>query len=412
MNIVFLAIGDELIRGETLERNGYHLSGVLTDRGARLSSTHVLPDDLKDISLFLQSLNESLVVVSGGLGPTDDDRTRLAIAQAMSLPIQRDPVAEKWVRDVYGRRGRPMAECNLRQADLPRGATPLRNSTGTAPGFYISNDKISVMALPGVPAEFEGMLAEHLSVVLEREAIPTRHVDEEVLRVLAISESDLHELVQRVSGYPEMEIRSYPRFPEICLKISSPQGQGNARRFVQALSDQLGWRVFAHSNEGSLVDHLLAKLSERETQLAVAESCTGGLISSMLTSGPGASAVYKGGVVAYSNDIKVGVLGIEPFDLEESGAVSEVVAKAMADGIRTRMGADLAVSVTGIAGPTGGSPEKPVGTVFMAMSTARQTRCWKNVLSGCSRARFQRYVAVLALGRIWRYLLEGHWEKT
>lgn len=407
MRIVFLAIGDELIRGETLETNGHHLAGVLNATGATLSATHVLPDQMDPISQFFHSLDDCLVITSGGLGPTDDDRSRLAIAQALNLKLTRDPLAEQWIRDLYRRRGRQIAECNYRQADLPQGARPLENPEGTAPGFHVSNGPVSVMALPGVPVEFRSMLAKHLPSILEAEAIQTHQSEEEILRVLAISESELQEILQRTSGYSEMMIRSYPRFPEICLKISSHQGYSAASGFVAALSAHLGWRVFARGEEGSLADHLVAKLQENGIELALAESCTGGLISAMLTRVPGASAVYKGGVVAYSNDIKAEVLGVRPGDLEECGAVSEVVAREMARGVRERMNANLAVSVTGIAGPSGGSDEKPVGTVFMAMSTETDTQCWKNVVTGCSRERFQRHVAVLALGRIWRYLLEG-----
>ncbi len=407
MSVTFLAIGDELLRGNTQESNGHHLACTLERRGVALVETRQVSDARADVVRAVQALaaRTPLLVITGGLGPTDDDQTRTALAEASNRPLQLDPAVLEDLARRFSQRGRPFTETNRRQAFLPETATVLANHFGTAPGFTLRIGGALIACFPGVPREFEGMLAEHLDGLLEAAQIPSQPRDEHLLRIFGITESALQERIAALPGYDQVQIRSLPRFPEIRLHSSGPVAVWTP--WLQAVREALGWRVFSEDPTERIGEVLRRHLALAGATVAVAESCTGGLIGDLLTDAPGMSDHMLASLVCYSNAAKTAVLGVDAALIAQHGAVSEAVAQAMADGVRARTGADYGVATTGVAGPGGGSVDKPVGTICIALSHAGGTMSWRHEFRGLDRRRFKILVAWSALTRLRRALQAG-----
>lgn len=404
MSVAFVAIGDELLRGNTHEANGYHLAQVLEQQGVALREARHVSDARAAILGAVAELRDRcpLLLVTGGLGPTDDDQTRAAMAQAAGVSLRRDADVLAQLEARYAARGRRFGPANATQADFPVGARVLANDFGSAPGFALPMGDTWVACFPGVPREWQGMLSQHLQGLLELAGVPTRPRAERLLRVFGIAESAMQERIAALPGYGHVVVRSLPGFPEIRLHVAAaadaPAGALDA--WTEAVRADLGWRVFRESPEGSVGHVVRDALARRGATVAVAESCTGGLVGDLLTDAPGMSAHLLAGVVSYSNAAKEALLGVDPALLAAHGAVSEPVARAMAEGIRARTGADFAVATSGIAGPAGGSVDKPVGTICIAVAHAGGTRSWRHVFAGLDRRRFKILVAWSALFRL------------
>lgn len=369
MEAAILAVGSELLRGDRIDTNSVRLAGVLRRAGARPISQTIVGDDEERLALEIRRLAAAadVVVVGGGLGPTVDDRTRPACARALGRNLERDPALVSALRERAASRGRRLADVAEQQAEVVEGATVLRNPEGSAPGQRIDLDGgAAVFLLPGVPSELDAMAALHLEPWLEERIGPFTPPREVVFRVADRGESDLEGLLRPLWdewGREGVGLFASPGEVEIHLEGVDPG-------LVDAVRDALGRRAFA---EGPipLAAVVGGLLEERGETLVTAESCTGGMVGAELTSIAGSSAWFGGGAVTYSNELKQGLLGVGDADLLRCGAVSVEVALAMARGARERLGGDWAISITGVAGPEGGTEEKPVGTVHLGWAGPR-----------------------------------------
>ena len=373
MRVGVITVGNELLSGRTVDTNLADLGRALETLGAPVVSHQTVSDRVEEIALSLQQALQrtELVIVTGGLGPTPDDVTRKAVAQALGRPLALDErvlesIRERWVG--FGG-SEPMPANNELQALVPRGARVLSNPVGSAPGLLLESEGKAVFLLPGVPSEMRAILHESvLPYLAERGRDPIEYL---VFRTVGIRESVLAErlsdLPQRL---PETGIAYLPHLGGVDLRLRVPQGEparlealrGEARRIVE---ERLPHYVYAEGSqtlEGALAEHLLAK----GYRIAVAESCTGGLLAARLTDASGSSAFFERGVVCYGDLAKQELLGVPAALLERHGAVSEPVARALARGVVEHSEARVGVGITGIAGPTGGTPQKPVGTVHVA----------------------------------------------
>ena len=409
MRVAFLAIGDELLLGESREANAAALAEALAPMGLAIDEVRIVRDALDPVGRALAELaaTPTLVLCSGGLGPTDDDGTRHGVAAAAGVALVHHPEVEAELVARYRARGRDFAPSNRRQELFPAGARVLGNDFGTAPGFELAIGAGRVACMPGVPCEFAGMVAAHLADLLAAAGVAGQSVPESCLRVFGITESALQERLIALPGYDAVVIRSLPRFPDIRLMISARGDAADRVAFTAALRADLGAKVFSESPVETYPAAVLRVLAAAGTRLACAESCTGGGVGALMTDAPGASEVFVGGFITYADAAKRDLLGVPAGLLAEQGAVSEAVALAMAEGALARTGATVAVSTTGVAGPGGGSADKPVGTVWIGLADSAGSRAWRFVFHGLDRQRYRELVAWTALERVRRQVLRA-----
>jgi nicotinamide-nucleotide amidase len=371
---VVVVTGSELVRGDRTDRNGPFLARELLRLGVEPALIAIVGDDPAELEAALrEGLQADLCVVSGGLGPTHDDRTVEMVARAAGLALVVDPALEAEIeafsRGIAARLHRPYADFEAgvrKQATLPGGAVVL-GLAGTAPGLVVDTGKCTVVVLPGPPGELRRLWpraldAEPVRRVLEAAVPPERHV----LRFYGASESAVARALEESGGEGEgLAATVCAREFEIHVDlVVEERGRARADELAASLRERLGRWLFAE-DERPVEELVLEACRARGLSLAAAESCTGGLVAARLTSVPGASDVFAGGVVPYSNELKTALLGFPAELLERHGAVSAEAAEAMAMGARERLGADVAVAVTGVAGPGGGTLEKPVGLVYL-----------------------------------------------
>ena len=406
MKYYYLAIGDELLKGESREGNGPVLAAYLQKNGAELTEIRVLSDELDTMLGTIKELSSetAIIVTSGGLGPTDDDRTREAVALACGVELETSDRVLDRLRTWAELRGREMAPSNLRQAQFPAGSNILENEHGTAPGFSVNLGASTLVSFPGVPREFREMVDAHMPAILQSVGVQVQALSEITLRIFGITESGLQSTLREIPGYEGIRMRSLPTFPEIRLVLSASEPGGDVSGFAEVVKQRLDWRVFSEEPRKPYAQIILDALADSGETFAAAESCTGGLIAHMLTAIPGASRSFMAAVVSYSNESKSSLLGVPEETLIAHGAVSAPTAAAMAEGARARCGASVGLSVTGIAGPGGGSDEKPVGTFFVGLSTSSGTQTAAHCFPGLDRSRFQRLVAYVALNTVRRHL--------
>lgn len=377
-----LAVGSELLTPFRQDTNSLFLAGRLNDAGIDVRWKTVVGDDPADLGAVVQHAlaRADIVLTTGGLGPTADDVTRDAVAAVLGLPLEEDARVFDAIRARFAARGLPMPEANRRQALVPRGAVVMTNPLGTAPGLWIETGDHVIALLPGPPREMQPMFETHVDPII-RARSGGRQVRRRVIKVTGRSESAVeevaHPIYSRLGGAEPVDTTILAAPGQIELHLSARGADAAAldaalEAGVRQLADALGPAVV--SVDGRSLEAVVGDaLRARGLRVAVAESCTGGLVLARLTDVPGSSGWVIGGIVAYDNDVKVRELGVAPELLREHGAVSEPVARAMAEGVRTRLGADVGVAVTGIAGPSGGTAEKPVGTVVIAVAAAAET---------------------------------------
>jgi len=368
-----ILVGDELLEGRVSDANLCPVARALGEMGLRVSEGRIAPDEPAAIASALAgALGESrLVVTTGGLGPTDDDLTVAAVAAALGLPLEESPEAAACVKAWYAARGAACPPSAMKQAILPRGATAVPNPAGVAPGVVILTDGRAVICLPGVPREVEALLPACLAAAGIRR-MPA--AETALLRTWGIPENRLYDLISSSGVCAVSDLAFLPRPGLVDIKF---RGADSSKR-AGAVADLLPGSVYSTVWK-SLEETVGDALSADNLILSVAESCTGGLLGGRLTSVAGSSDWFAGGVVAYSNYLKRSVLKVGGDILAGTGAVSGECARAMAAGARALTGSDCAVAVTGIAGPGGATPAKPVGTVWIAVetpsgSTAREWR--------------------------------------
>jgi nicotinamide-nucleotide amidase len=404
LEVVVVAQGDELTTGQTVDTNSSWIGGRLWEAGISLRRVVTAPDRLDDLREVLTQAAAlaPIVVCTGGLGPTRDDLTAEAAALAAGVGLAEDPDALAQVEEMYRSWGRSLSPANRKQATLPVGARVLQNHWGTAPGFAVRVGEARLFCLPGVPREMKEMFAAHVEPEIVAAAGGARQWTHTV-RVMGIAESSLEEQL-RALHRPGLTIGFRTALPENQVKLRFAPGIGAEERAeaVAACRAILGWRAFG-VDCGDLAEVAGARLAARGETLALAESCTAGALAAWVGSVPGASRYLLEGAVVYSNEAKVRTCGVSVESLAEHGAVSEQVALQLAQGMRARSGATWALGITGIAGPGGGSPEKPVGTVHVGL-------CGPDVLEHRlfqyrgDRARIARLASGGALAMLFRHL--------
>lgn len=372
-----VAVGSELLTPHRSDTNSLWLTGRLNELGIDVRLKSIVGDDAADLEsvLRLALARAELIITTGGLGPTVDDLTRDVAARVTGRTLELNEGVLEKIRSRFARRGLPMPETNVRQAMVPSGAALLPNPVGTAPGLWIETGERVLLLLPGPPRELCPLFDAHVQPRLA-ERNGEQRLRRRVLRLTGLTESAADERAQPVySGFLsettpiQTTILATPGQIELHLTAAGARPEAldaaldsGVRRLADALRDHL------ISEDGRTLEQVVGELLEaRALRIAVAESCTGGIALGRLTDVPGSSAWVIGGIVAYDNAVKIAELGVSPALIEAHGAVSEPVGQAMAAGVRERLGADVGVAITGIAGPSGGTPAKPVGTVVIAL---------------------------------------------
>jgi len=411
-----VAVGNELLYGQTVDTNAAWLGRSLAAMGVELRRKFTVADVREEIQKAVRAALEGadVVLVSGGLGPTRDDLTKEAVASLLGLGVHLDEALLAALAERFRARGYDKLPApNRTQAEVPDGALVLRNDHGTAPGLGMETDGRLVVLLPGVPRELRGIFEGDLSALLRRRfADRLQPVHHRVIHTTGVAESRLAELVEPLlpTDMGPVGLAFLPDLRGVDLRLSAKgvdeaEAEAWLDRIEQALEPAVGkWRFEAES--GDVVESLQAELLARGMTVATAESCTGGLVAKRITDRAGSSEVFVGGVVAYSNSVKVAELGVRPEDLERHGAVSEPVARQMAKGVKERFGASAGIAITGIAGPGGGSPEKPVGTVWLAIAVGDSIEARLINLPG-DRTAVRERAAQAALGWLYRRIVGG-----
>ncbi len=401
MTCAVLCIGTELTRGELVNTNAAWIASGLTDVGFEVVEDVVIDDDKTRIVATLERLSRSMriIVCTGGLGPTSDDLTTDAVATALGVRLVRDQPSVEHIRRRFEKFGRTMTESNAKQADFPDGADILANPIGTAPGFAVRLGEALAFFMPGVPREMNRMFEEQ---VLPRiRSLAPKTSSQVRLRTFGLTESAVGERLIGVElAHPGVTLGYRAHFPEIEVKVlaraaSHPAARELCDRAAIEVKGRLADVVYGEGDD-TYAGVLGRFLRGKGYTLAIAESCTGGLVGHMITREPGASDFLLVDAVTYANSAKTRLLGIDEDILRGHGAVSPEVAAAMAEGVKRVSGADIALSLTGVAGPSGGSDEKPVGTVYIAVAAAGGTTVKQRKFTG-DRFQIQTLAAYAGL---------------
>lgn len=410
MNAEIIAIGSELLTPYRLDTNSLYLTDELNQLGIRVIHKAVVGDSLEEMtSSFRHALARAdIIVASGGLGPTDDDRTREAVADLLGRKLEHNDAILREIQERFRRFGRAMPDINARQALVPQGATILENSHGTAPGLWLEADGHIVILLPGVPLELRAIFEAEVKPRLAKLGHDVRLFTRD-LRITGLPESDVEQRVSPLYAlYPDTETTILAAPGEVQLHPCTwSNNSAKAEKLLNELVDRMSLALGEHlfSRHGEKLEEVVARvLTENRATIAVAESCTGGMLAERLTNVPGSSNYFLGGVVCYSNELKISFVDVPGEIIESKGAVSAEVALALADGIRRHAGATLGVGVTGIAGPGGGTPEKPVGLVHIAIADERGPRERRLRFPG-DRERIRQQATQGALDMVRRYFL-------
>ena len=409
MRVELLTVGSELTSGVTLNTNAAYLARRLAEAGLPCACQVAVPDER---GLLVESLRQALgrcelLVVSGGLGPTFDDITMSAIAEAVQRPLIYVPAAAAAIRRFYTRHHRRLQRAALRQASLPRGAVPLANPLGTAPGMWLPLDGVVLVALPGVPGELRAIVERHVLPRLRRLSAG-RILEGRTLRTVGVVELSIEAVLRRLRIPPSISVGLYPHLRAVDIRLTATgRSRVEARRALAgveaSLRRALGATVYGADEE--TLEGVVGRLfASRRLTLSLAESCTGGLLAARLTDVPGSSRYVLGSVVAYHNDVKRRCLGVPAATLTRHGAVSAQAARRMAEGARRLAGSDVGMAVTGIAGPGGGTPRKPVGLVYLGLADGRRTLSRRCQCIG-DRAAIRAQAVQLALDWLRRSLL-------
>jgi nicotinamide-nucleotide amidase len=381
MRAEIVSIGSELVSGQSLDTNSQWLGQQLGALGIPVAFQTTVSDDLSDQrAAFRTALARAdLVVMTGGLGPTQDDLTRDALAAVGGVPLVEDCESLEAITAMFARRKRVMPERNKVQATFPRGAVPLPNRIGTAPGIWMQVATATIASLPGVPIEMKLMFQEQVVPRLREFGFVQKVFVHRKINLFGKGEAEIEaqafDLTVR-GRVPEVGITAHDA--TISFRITGVGStEEEARETIEptaALIYERFGSLIVGEDDADVADGLVSQLVRQSATLATAESCTGGLIAHLITAIPGVSAYYQGGVVSYANLAKVELLGVPSELIESHGAVSPEVAAAMAEGVRKRLSADVGISTTGVAGPTGGTPEKPVGLIYVGLATARGSK--------------------------------------
>lgn len=360
-----LCIGDELLDGRVVDHNARFFIQFASEQGIKPTEVRIVPDDIDAITAALSELSDNdIVITSGGLGPTADDRTRRAAAEFAGVQLVEDPDSVERLRRRFDRRGRTFSANNRRQCLFPEHATVLASEVGTADGFQLQQKKAQFLFFPGVPREFRWFVRQYVPVPDESTELPYQ----QVFTFFGRAESDLESMIEDVAAQARtrgVSVGFRAHFPVIEVRIGGDASP--AKQVEDAIRQQLGRWLVAEGAQ-SPMDRLAKRLTDAGKTVSVAESCTAGMVAAKLTEVSGSSAYFEEGYLTYANSAKRRLVDVDDDMLKTYGAVSPQVVCQMAAGARDRSGADFALAISGIAGPTGGSDEKPVGTVDFALA--------------------------------------------
>ncbi|HLI34663.1 MAG TPA: competence/damage-inducible protein A [Terriglobia bacterium] len=377
MDAEIIAVGSEMLTPQGLDTDSLYLTEKLNNLGIEVRYKTVVGDDPDRLANAFQAAlkRSNLVILTGGLGPTEDDITREVVAEVLGRPLRENPEIRSRIEKRFQRLGRDMPPNNLRQARVPEGADWLENPNGTAPGIWLEQQGTVVILLPGPPWEleavFESACLSRLARLSGKALIRSR-----VYKIVGLPESEVDRRIAPIyTAYrnPTTTILAKLGAIEVHLRARATSEE-EAELLLNELGDPIEMALEDHifSTRGESLEEVVGMyLTMKQQTVSVAESCTGGLLSERLTSVPGSSSFFLGGVVCYSNELKIKLAGVPADLIREHGAVSKPVAQALSEGVRTRAGASIGIGITGIAGPSGGTPEKPVGLVFIGLADAR-----------------------------------------
>lgn len=409
MKAEILAVGTELLMGQIVNTNAQYISSKLPDVGVAVYYHSVVGDNPARLeeSLKLALQRCDIVITTGGLGPTQDDLTKETIAGLFGKKLVLHEESLIDIKSFFNKIGRTMTLNNEKQAYMPEECIILKNNNGTAPGCIIEDGEKVVIMLPGPPSEMRPMFNEYVMPYFSNKS--TFSIESKFLRVFGIGESAMEtQILDLIDAQTNPTIATYAKEGEVTLRVSAKIQDGeNAELLMRPVISEIKNRAgdFLYSDSDESLDEVAAKLLfEKNITIATAESCTGGLISETLTNIPGISKVFFGGAVTYSNESKVELLGVKELTLQKYGAVSRETATEMAQGIRERLKTDIGVSITGIAGPDGGTAEKPVGLVYIGLNTEKVSIAKELRLLG-NRKRIRTITALHAFDMIRRHVL-------
>ena len=407
-----ITIGDEILIGQVVDTNSAWMAQKLNGAGISVKQISSVSDDRQHIldALQLAAQRADLIILTGGLGPTKDDITKKTLAEYFNTGLRCDEISLENVKNIFAKYNRPMLEVNLRQADVLENCITLQNQNGTAPGMWIEKDEKIYVSLPGVPFEMMYLMEEEvIPKIIKHSRLPV--ICHSTILTAGLGESILAEEIADIEdSLPQhIKLAYLPKLGMVRLRLS---GFGKNKELLTNEITSISARI-----TGRLADYVIASkditiekavldfMKERNLTLSVAESCTGGLIAHMLTQHPGCSAVFLGGAVSYSNALKEVMLGVNPQTLENHGAVSEETVREMAQGAIRTYRSDYSVAVSGIAGPDGGTPEKPVGTVWVAVANSEKVIA-RQFQFGSRRAQNIERSAISALAMLFKLLKE------
>jgi nicotinamide-nucleotide amidase len=376
MRAILIAVGSEMLEKDRVDTNSIYIAKELMKKGILVDMKMIVGDDMENLTWIVKKAckRTQVVIITGGLGPTEDDITREAVANAVKKELEFNEEILAGIQERFKKRGLAMPQINTRQAFVIKDSQVIPNSRGTAPGLYIDDESCRLLLLPGPPLEMQPML----DLVLEEKIAPLCNfrIYTRCFKFGNITESKLDSMISELyTKYknPSTTILSTPGLIEVHLLGRSRKSPEEARVPTDELAEKIKEKLKDYlitEKDISIEEHILEELKSRNLTLSVAESCTGGGLGNRITNIPGSSEVFLGGVIVYSNELKMKLLGVKENTLIKHGAVSKETAKEMARGVRELTGADIGVSITGIAGPGGAAPKKPVGLVFMHLTTA------------------------------------------
>jgi nicotinamide-nucleotide amidase len=414
VNAEIIAVGSELLTPHRQDTNSLYLTEKLNELGVEVRFKSIVGDDLEGLTAAskLAMRRSDVIIFTGGLGPTEDDLTREAVAEALGLKLQRDPQVLTKIEERFAKRGMKMAANNAKQADILTSAAVLPNPLGTAPGQWIAGKyeghERLLMLLPGPPYELKAMF-EAECIPRLRARIPVQHIASRTLKMAMLPESQVDARVAPIyKTFTDVQTTILAGGGEIqlhlrCRKESKEEAEARVEELAEKIEDELGDAIF--SRKGESIEQIVSYLLQmRSMTLAVAESCTGGLLAERITSLGGSSRYFLGGAVVYSNALKTQFANVPKAMIDRHGAVSREVAAAMAEGIRKRCVASYGVGITGVAGPSGGTEQKPVGLVYIALAGEEGTQVVERNFPG-DRKRIRQFATQQALEMIRRALL-------
>jgi len=411
-SVEIITIGTEILLGHLIDTNAVHIARELADAGVDVYAKHSVGDNTERLAAMLSDTlaRADGAITTGGLGPTVDDLTKDAVARAAGVGLELHESSLRAIEERFKYFGRTMSDNNRRQAMLPVGSYVLENPHGTAPGFVIVRaDGKFIACMPGVPREMKPMLAERLIPWMKERYQLRSAIYTKTIRTVGWGESEVDKRIEdlfRSQENPKIAVLAHEGRVDIKVMAkaaSRAEADAMIAPLAVELRGRLGNGIFGE-DEQTLPGAIIAECTKRGVRLATAESCTGGAIADALVSVPGASAAFVGGVVAYSNAVKTSLVGVDAALIARVGAVSEEVAVAMAAGARDRLGAQFAVSTTGIAGPDGGSDEKPVGLVWFGLANPDGSVDSRSMTFPGNRDDIRRRATTAALSLLWRRL--------